>query len=554
MNKKLKWYHILIILVLAVAGAAVLSISKLDYTYHLRDESGDNYELRYESYILDDEQTQFDYDSGEYIPLNIDPWIMYEGINGEYDGVLIRIAVAPPDNMRNQIYWTCDENEEMSEDYVTDFTINQGTKIAYVDLPKYAIKDIRFDFSEICKIESILLVKDGVYKTYSISKAFVKAWVIRAAILLIILLLAAFAHIERVGRQGRPIAGLFADAPNEGRRYELDYIRAIAAFLVIMMHSRGSGESTALSIILAISLVCNCLYTMLSGALLLGPRDESIGDFYRKRLPRVLIPAISYYLLYAIQGYSQEIFVDGIVPGLKNIGLGLITGRPAMMPHMWFIYVILGLYVLAPFLRIMVQQLSTAQLFGLIVAGFVFDCLATGFIIKGIEIGIDTPVASWMGIFLLGYYMTTEHAAKRYPLFMALGALGLAATCICVLKFPQFLYYESNWTPFMWLEGAGIFAVFIYFKKVFGRRNVLVASIAKYNFSIMLVHVLLLVKIINPFAWRIINEYGHMHLVIIVVMFACLALSWLASVVFDNTVIAAVNYVYAKVSGGLKRS
>lgn len=547
MNKKLKWYHILIILVLAVVGAGILSVNKLDYTYHLKSES-DNYELRYESYVLDDEQTMFDIDSGEYFPLNVDPWIMYEDINGRYDGVLIKIATAPPDNMRNRVYWTCDENDEMSEDFVIDFTINQGTNVCYVELPYYDIHDIRFDFSEMCNIESILLVKDGIYKSYSISDDYLTACGIRFVILVVILLLAALSHIERVNCGGRPLAGLLVDQAGEGRKYELDYIRAIAAILVIMMHSRGDGESTTLSVMLGISLVCNCLYTMLSGALLLGPRQESIADFYKKRLPKVLIPTVSYYLLYAIQGYSQELFANGIGVGLKNVAIGLVTGRPAIMPHMWFIYVILSLYVLAPFLRILVQHLTEGQLFGLIAAGFIFDCLATGFVIKGIEIGIETPIASWMGIFLLGYYMTTEHAAKRYPVYIGVGVLALIGTCFFVVKFPQFLYYESNWTPLMWLEGAGIFAIFAYFRSVFAKRNVVIASIAKYNFSIMLVHVLVLVKFINPIAWDLVERYGHMHLIVVLIMLACLILSWMVSVLFDNTVIAAVHYIYSHVT------
>lgn len=546
---------LIIIFILSAIFSYALSLGELNYSYSLDPEAK---EVSLNDYLLSCENTDYNLDTGLYKPSNDDPWILYSQINNQYNGILIKLNKKASKDIPIKLYWTIKGSEALSERNTIEAVINKDFDAAYLSLPKFEINMIRLDIDEECTIESISLSDINIVKKPLYNYGFMKAMLIRFFIVFLILFGAYKYHLLRVQNGQKLISGFFINPLKEGvvHHYELDFIRALAALLVIMMHSVietyapsvsiGDPGYFTLKMVLAISLVCNALYIMLSGALLLQPKEESIKDFYKKRLTKVLIPTISYYLLYMFQGYPKEVFKDGIWSGLKEIGLGLLTSRPQYMLHMWFIYAILGLYILAPFLRIMISHITQGQLLGLIIAGFVCDILASTLPYFSLSFGIETPLASWMGVFLLGYYMTTEHAKRYYKLFMGLGVLGLIITCFSVYYHPEYLYYESNWAPMMWLEGAGIFAFFIYFKKLFGKKNIIVQTISKYNFSIMLIHVLLLMKFILPTGWRMQASYGHLSLFIIGMIIVCFLMSYVVSLIYDNTVISAVDYYLYK--------
>lgn len=562
-NKKISAVAIIVILVLGIVFAMALSMNKASNSYKLDSDVTNGLSQNYESLIgreVISDNVDFDISTGDYHPTGDDAWILYSGINNSYEGVFLELLDNVPENTEVKIYWTREGDEALSESRTATGYISKDENTLFLNLPSYSINYLRIDIDRECKITSVTLSKDKAVHTLHFGAEFLLAFIIRCLIIIPVLYIAYLAHLERIMKGSHPIGGLFADPVRPGVKhlYEYDYIRTLAAVLVIMMHSvienfapsvaKGEPGYLILKMVLAISLVCNVLYIMLSGALLLKPSRESIKDFYLRRLGKVLIPTVSYYLLYMIQGYGEAVFEDGLGKGILTILKGLMTSRPEYMLHMWFIYAILGLYIFAPFLRILIANITEAQLFGLIVAGFVFDIFGTVLPMFGIGFGIDTPIAGWMGVFLLGYYITTEHAKNKYPLFMILGALGLVTTCILVYQRPDLLYYESNWAPLMWLEGAGIFAFFIYFRKIFGKRNIIIASISKYNFSIMLVHVLLLMKVILPTGWRLESEYGHLRIFILGIIIVCFVMSYLVSVLYDNTAVIAANYIYSKLT------
>ena len=80
--------------------------------------------------------------------------------------------------------------------------------------------------------------------------------------------------------------------------------------------------------------------------------------------------------------------------------------------------------------------------------------------LAGLSFGIETPVASWIGLFLLGYYVNTEHSKKYYTAFMILGVIGFVLSFLMIYHDPDILYYTCNQAPNMWLVGCGVFAFF----------------------------------------------------------------------------------------------
>src|SRR5689334_4222130 len=148
-----------------------------------------------------------------------------------------------------------------------------------------------------------------------------------------------------------------------------DYVRVFGTFAVIAQHA--AHRTTLFGVpnihsatwwsILSIEAACRWavpLFVMLSGALLLDPqRRETPIEFYRKRFWRIGIPLVFWSLFYLLPGIAVDGFSSS---ALAEGGTKLAHGRPAY--HMYFLFIIAGLYLLTPYLRVVVRDLSGAQL------------------------------------------------------------------------------------------------------------------------------------------------------------------------------------------------
>lgn len=541
----------LVIAIVSIALAFLFTLSSFNkaYLYNATAEDSDLVSLEYE---IND--ASLDTSSGSYAVVpGGDSYLLYKGVNSSYKGVYLSLADPVTVDTVLKVYWTGMGDEALSEKLSKSCVIKAGCDSGFVSLSGYDLNLVRVNISENCVIDKLVLSKTSASVSYNIADDSMMFLIIRFVLIYLVLVLAYMSF-----KENGSVKKLFIDTPKNpaSYKYEYDYIRTLAALLVITMHSicdifvpqvtRGDAGYGTLKFVLAISLGCNVLYVMLSGSLILQPKDESIKDFYVRRMVKVIIPTLCYFGLYMLLGYPKEVFGNGIREGLKSCGRDLLSGRPAYMPHVWLVYTILGLYILAPFLRIMLAHIKDSWLSGLLLAGFIINCLTMFLPLAGLSFGIETPVASWIGIFLLGYYMTTDHAKRFYNLFIVLGIVGFAASFLMIYYNPDLLYYTCNWTPNMWLVGCGVFAFFSKFKNVFGKRNVVISALSKYNFSIMLIHILLLMKVVLPIGWRLEYEYGHLSLFIVGIIIVCFVLSYVLAVIFDNTAVAAVMYLYNK--------
>lgn len=562
-NNKLSVIEWIVLALVSVAMAFLFTMSAFDKTYSYSATSEDCNLL---ALTFEANDASVDVASGEYsVTEGGDSFLLYSGVNNAYKGVFLSLKSPASEDIVLKVYWTGNADEMLSEKLSKSCIIKAGSLSGFVALSDYDLNLVRVNISRNCSLDSLLLTNAKPSTNYAINKEALIYLIIRFVLIYLVLILAYMSFKEKTpenadGKKNYSlgIKKLFLDVNKNSlnHKYEYDYIRTLAAILVITMHSicdifipqvsRGDAGYGTLKFVLAISLGCNVLYVMLSGSLILQPKEEGIKDFYVKRMVKVIIPTLCYFGLYMLLGYPKEVFGNGILEGLKSCGRDLLSGRPAYMPHIWLVYTILGLYIVAPFLRIMLKNIKDSWLFGLLVAGFVINCLTMYLPIAGLSFGIETPIASWIGIFLLGYYMTTDHAKKFYNLFIALGIVGFAASFAMIYYDPNLLYYTCNWTPNMWLVGCGVFAFFSKFKGVFGKRNVIISALSKYNFSIMLIHILLLMKVVLPIGWRMEYEYGHLSLFIVGIIIVCFVMSYVLAVIFDNTAVAAVMYLYNK--------
>lgn len=124
---------------------------------------------------------------------------------------------------------------------------------------------------------------------------------------------------------------------------------------------------------------CVPVFVMLSGASLLSDdKDESIPEFYNKRSARLLIPILFWSIFFVGWTFWAEM-VKGDAPSLLSVGKRSLLFSPYY--HMWFLYMITGLYFVTPFIRILVKNTLRRYLLFLIIALFAISAFNNAYAI-----------------------------------------------------------------------------------------------------------------------------------------------------------------------------
>ncbi len=218
----------------------------------------------------------------------------------------------------------------------------------------------------------------------------------------------------------------------------VDLIRTFAIILVIMLHAatepitianQMSPEGVILwwttNIYDSLARPAVPLFVMLSGALLLQPAklEEPLSVFFKKRLNRIGLP----FLFWGAAYFAWRVFVNGETLTANTILEGILTG-PYF--HFWFFYLLVGLYLLTPVLRVLVAYIKRRTFSFLLILWF----LGTA-IVPILSLFTDYRLNSnvfiltgWLGYFLMGAYSlkTRIYSAVLYAIL----GLGLAWTTI----------------------------------------------------------------------------------------------------------------------------
>lgn len=142
------------------------------------------------------------------------------------------------------------------------------------------------------------------------------------------------------------------------------------------------------------------LFVMLSGFLLLG-KDYPLGDFLKRRFSRVVIPALFWMVLYSYYNFRAKGSPANVAEAIRGI-----VERPVHY-HLWFIYLIIGLYLVYPVLRPWIRGAKEQDYW------YFFSAWAVGallykilWVFFGISIGVYFELfTNNCGYFVLGYYL-----------------------------------------------------------------------------------------------------------------------------------------------------
>lgn len=303
---------------------------------------------------------------------------------------------------------------------------------------------------------------------------------------------------------------------NIQRDSRLDLIRLVAFFLLILCHAcdpfnaaatYGAGEANPDftywgAVWGALSRPCVPLFVMLTGALLLGRKaagDENpaLMPFYRRRILRVLWPfiiwSVAYYIfpwVLGLAGYGTDAVIC-FFPWIETTDQSLtpVIGRIAQMPynfsyaacHMWYIYMLIGLYLYLPIFDSWVQRATRRQkeAFLLLWGISLFLPYLTEFVshynfgtCDWNAYGTFYYFAGFNGYLLLGHYLYSyvewpvhRSLAMAIPLFVAGYMVNLSGyRYVLTFDHPTPLQVELFWTyctPNVVMMAVALFVVLL---------------------------------------------------------------------------------------------
>jgi len=209
---------------------------------------------------------------------------------------------------------------------------------------------------------------------------------------------------------------------NEGVALPVDLIRTVAIILVILLHAAIEGNPKldimspqgiqlwwTSNIYNSISRTAVPLFVMLTGALLLQPNKaaEPLQVFFKKRWNRIGIPVLFWGAIF----FAWDFSVKGLPLTLVSVLQGVLAGPYV---HFWYLYILIGLYLITPLFRIVVAHADWKIIKYFLVLWFV----GSGIIPLITLYASISPQAVWFkdNVFLLtgllGYFILGAYIAK----------------------------------------------------------------------------------------------------------------------------------------------
>lgn len=325
----------------------------------------------------------------------------------------------------------------------------------------------------------------------------------------------------------------------------LDLLRILAIFGVIMIHVNGEGMwlmTKVSDLWLEKNFVSSLIswpvpvFIAISGALLLENDKFTFRNMVTKYIPRIIIPLIIWHFIYYF--YTYPTFnLQNVILCFKRLLIGKTYS------HLWYLYLLLGLYLLTPILKKMVQNLNKKELTYLLVLGFMitsFIPYINNFISQDLMKFISPYQVLNFNIFILyyilGYYINNYIYVNKKSkiILMAMFSLTvLFGTAVLnnylTIKNVVFTNYSSSSSIIAVIMVIFFFVLFKNFNKV--KCHKFIEKLGTLTFGVYLIHFLLekeLLKLLNG-SFIIVNSYIGSILVSITIMVLAYIITYIIS-------------------------
>lgn len=295
---------------------------------------------------------------------------------------------------------------------------------------------------------------------------------------------------------------------NPKRVLSFDVLRVVAAFSIVAQHVGGqywlasfpTAEWEIRNLYISVAQWGVAVFIMISGALFLSPdKPLDIRRLYRKNLLRIVYAFLFWSVIYVL-------VTEGVGQGPKIAFLSVLKGPP----HFWFLFVLIGIYVVLPVLKSIAAQekafdyLVVLALITTFVIPSIFSHLAW-FNQSGKQVladyydGFGLSSLYFITYFILGHWLFSRPISSRMRIVIyVLAALSVVGSVVGTrwlsfrLGFCHGFFYDDL-HPFVLIQGV---AVFVFLKDRFRNLSLewscRVVNLSSYSFGIYLVHPLMM--------------------------------------------------------------
>lgn len=316
----------------------------------------------------------------------------------------------------------------------------------------------------------------------------------------------------------------------------LDIIRIMACLMIIAMHAPIPNTGLSSYLLSSDSLLTAPgigLFIMVSGALLL-PVSMSTEQFLKKRFSKIACPTFFWTVFY----YLVAPYTETVDRGVGVASFLSILFSPQFNSVLWFMYMLAGLYLLAPILSAWLKQIKRREIeFYLFLWGITMCYPLIRDIVwvnEGYS-GILYYIGGYAGYFLLGYYLhnyVNQISVWKCLLFLII-PLSIATTI--KIQGIQVRFYDMFWylSIFVAMMCMAWFMLLKKMNKVYDsssrwHRNIV--FISNCCFGIYLVHIFVMRSLL--WRWAIIQELNgivQIGTVTVLSFVGSLLITWLIS-------------------------
>lgn len=184
------------------------------------------------------------------------------------------------------------------------------------------------------------------------------------------------------------------------------------------------------------------MFTMLTGALMLGRSYPDIGGFLKQKLPKFIAATAILACLYAV--FVHYLFGESLSGNIERILIGNPEGvyrNPAGAYHLWYMYMLIGLYISIPFLARMLANLDERDLRNLIILGIVLVTIPTTLAADKFTYAYFNSysfiIQTYALFALTGYWLHKYHGLKNIRIAWRILLLLLITAGTIFIKFDE---------------------------------------------------------------------------------------------------------------------
>lgn len=309
---------------------------------------------------------------------------------------------------------------------------------------------------------------------------------------------------------------------NKARLIYLDLIKILAILLVIFNHSYwyiygGTLVTIFTNLLFSFCKIAVPLFVMVTGALLLG-KNTSYKEILTKRIYRIVVPLFFVTALCIIMyGGSVKDFIAVL---FTNFGF---ENAPYWL---WYLYLLIALYLMTPFLQKMIKNFEEKDyryfilifVFGIGLINMVptVSSLVFGHSLKINESFTMNLFPMMVGYYVLGFYLSKKEITDKLKKYSFIGLILtlVLTTCFFTYGINHGIDYDGMLNNSYFLTALLATFVFVIFKYYFSKPfksikiNNFIVMVSNSIFGVYLFHVLVIKYLHSTSIIQVVSDYN----------------------------------------------